>query len=218
MFWIIVVVLCIVVRLPIVGPIFHVVSTMFHEFGHACMGIVLKGEVKKIYLFQDKSGMAEMDANSRIRNFFVALAGYPSEMLFAFLLLFLFTHQHFEWILYVIFAISLFTLCFIRNWYGLFWLITFNAINVFVFLHIHEKWAVYYFMLLVLICVLESIYSTLNILYISVRNKGNAGDALLLQKLTKLPVVCWGFFFFVCNAVILSNMFPYLKMLIKTPL
>lgn len=218
MFWVVLIAVAIIVRIPIVGPIFNVLSTMFHEFGHAFLGILLEGRAKKIHLFQNKSGLADVETDSKVRKFFVTLIGYPSEMLFAFLMLFLFTYQHFEWMLYVIFAISLFTLCLIRNWYGLFWLITFNGINIFVFLHIHEKWAMYYFMLLVLICVLESIYSTLNILYISVRNKENAGDALLLRKLTKLPVLFWGFFFFICNAVILSNMFPYLKILIQTPL
>jgi len=218
MFLVVLVAVAIISRIPIIGPIFHVVSTMFHEFGHAFLGVLLEGKAKKIHLFQDKSGLASVEMDSKVKRFFVALIGYPSEMLFAFLLLFLFTHQYFEWMLYVIFAISLFTLCLIRNWYGLFWLITFNAMNVVVFLHIHEKWAMYYLMVLVLICVLESIYATLNILYISARNKENAGDALSLRKLTMLPVMFWGFFFFVCNSILLSAMFPYLKVFVKTPL
>lgn len=205
-------------RVPVVGKIFKIVSTMFHELGHALMTVLTSGKVYGIYLFHDVRGMASTGSRNWISKVLVTLAGYPTEAAMSYLLLFLFANKQYEVLLYVLFGAILITMFFIRNLYGFIWLLSFGMISFLAYSNIQEIWVNYLLLGIVLITVGEALVSSINILYLSLKRKKQAGDATALAEATKIPALVWGILFFVFSSFLFFHMIDLLGMVkISTP-
>ena len=207
----------VVSRLPFIGKYLRVVHTLVHEWGHAIVAMLSSGDVQSIELFSNTEGTATTRSSSKFSQFFQAMAGYPIASLAAYLF--------FYWIgigraiipLYVILALGLVCLVlFIRNIYGVFWLVTFCALLFYLIYRnvlIEEHIAAVIISSLILI---DSFIYPFHLLIIAIRNPGQAGDAKNLATLTHIPSVIWALVFVVISCFITYKtvlMFPPIRTL-----
>lgn len=184
-------------RIPVVGKFFNIINTLIHELGHALMSLLLYGKVTKIQIFQDTSGVTTTQSDSKFKATLVSLAGYPFASAMAFVCFFLLSVGYGKWILIGLSAIFLIMLIFwVRNWYGFFWVLTFTLFNV-VLLYFWRndtanEIAAWFYSIMVLV---ESVWSTFVLVYLSVKTPDKAGDATNLHKFALLPAVVWAVLF-----------------------
>ncbi len=183
-------------KIPVVGKFFNIINTLIHEFGHAFVALILQGEVKKIQILSDTSGVTQTKSKSAVTAFFVSIAGYPFASATAFFCFFLLSVGYEQWIVYGLSILFLFMLIlWIRNLYGLIWILLFVAINGWLFYvnnPVYTLVAAWFYALMVL---WESVYSALVLLYLSVTNSAAAGDAANLEKQTHIPAFFWALLF-----------------------
>lgn len=186
----------IILRIPHVGKYFRVVNTLFHENAHAVMALLTSGSVVRVDLFSDTSGACVFKSKYWISTFFINLAGYVGSSASAFGMFWLLTHGHSDWLLYTLAGTAaLNLLLWVRNKYGIFWLITFLLICAGCY-YLKNEMVTYYF--LFLICALhlvESLWSTLVLLYLSAEEPSSAGDARNLRQMTFIPAIVWALLF-----------------------
>lgn len=185
-------------RIPYVGKFFNIINTLIHEIGHALMALVTSGEVLKVQVFFDTSGLTTTKSNSGIKRFLVSIAGYPFASAMAFVGFMLLGYGYEKWIVLGLSVLFLLTLIFwIRdNTYGIVWVVIFVAINAFIVFYLKNETvinvAAWFYCVMML---LESVVSTLDLFRIAIRTPQSAGDATNLKKLTHIPAIIWTLFF-----------------------
>lgn len=213
LFYLLILLSIILTRIPYLGKFFRVINTMIHEFGHASMALILKGEVVKINLFSDTSGNTLTKVNGKFSTFLVSISGYPFSSIVAFFIFYLINNS------FTIFAIIIFMgfalislILFVRNSYGIIWLLFFliasGVILQYNSFRILYFWSVFNGSLLLI----DSIVSSFVLLKISIQNPSGAGDANNLKKITHLPSWFWAFIFVSINVYI-----AYITILISFP-
>ncbi len=182
----------VITRLPFIGKFFRVVNTLIHESGHAVMALLLSGNVQRIDLFSDTSGSAFTATKNGFSRFLVSLAGYPASALFAVLCFYFIEHKAANYVVYLLMGIAILNLLFyVRNAYGIFWLLCFIIISGFI-IYSDETILIYGFSLLCAFIVLtDAVISGITLLVIAIKTPKNAGDAKNLNESTHLPVVFW---------------------------
>ena len=184
-------------KIPYVGKFFNVINTGIHELGHALMALILQGQVLKIELFGDTSGSAVTKSANRFTAVLVSLSGYlfaSAVAYFAFYLINIGSVNPF------IIGLSLVLLLFV-------------ALNAFLIYHGNELYiniAALFYAVMILI---ESVWSTLVVLFISVVNPESAGDAANLKKQTHVPAFIWALLFvvfagFIAYKVVVGYLLP----------
>lgn len=184
-------------KIPFVGKFFNIINTLVHEFGHAILALLLQGQVLKIQIFSDTSGVTLTKSNSTICAFFVSLAGYPFASLVAYLCAYLLSVGYGNGIVIGLSILFLFMLLlWIRNGYGLLWVAIFLCINGLLLFYLKNdlylQIAACFYTLMILI---ESVWSTLVLTILSFRDADKAGDATNLRNFTKIPTVVWALAF-----------------------
>ena len=201
-------------KIPYVGKFFNVINTGIHELGHALMALILQGQVLKIELFGDTSGSAVTKSANRFTAMLVSLSGYmfaSAVAYFAFYLIHIGYVHHFIIGLSLVFLLML--ILWVRNWFGVIWVLLFVALNAFLIYHGNELYiniAALFYAVMILI---ESVWSTLVVLFISVVNPESAGDAANLQKQTHVPAFIWALLFvafagFIAYKVVVGYLLP----------
>ncbi|MBO4481457.1 MAG: M50 family metallopeptidase [Bacteroidales bacterium] len=201
-------------KIPYVGKFFNVINTGIHELGHALMALILQGQVLKIELFGDTSGSAVTKSANRFTAVLVSLSGYlfaSAVAYFAFYLINIGYVNHFIIGLSLVFLLML--ILWVRNWFGVIWVLLFVALNAFLIYHGNELYiniAALFYAVMILI---ESVWSTLVVLFISVVNPESAGDAANLQKQTHVPAFIWALLFvafagFIAYKVVVGYLLP----------
>lgn len=175
---------------------FRNIDTMIHEFGHVLVTLVLSGKVLYIHLFNDHSGVTYSEVWDSWRFIPISLAGYITASLFAALLFALYARDKARAGLILLSVITLINLIFfIRNGFGVFWAIGFLAINLFMlwipWLLVREL----YFVLIAFICLVESVFAPVYLVFTAVTSPGYAGDAANLWEATYIPAVVWALLF-----------------------
>jgi hypothetical protein len=185
------------VNMPVVGNYISILNTVIHESGHAIFSL-LGGHVESISLFMDSSGVTYGTESIWILNFLTSIAGYVVSSLMAFLSFWLIRKRQYTFLIDILLGFILLNLIFwVRNPYGMFWLVSFGLI--FLALLIKGSKVLINNLLLFIASVLlvESIGSAYDILIISMMHPQSAGDATNLSNLTViLPAQAWGMFFF----------------------
>jgi hypothetical protein len=175
------------------SPYFRNLDTMIHEFGHALLTLVLSGDVRYIHLYEDHSGVTLSAVKEGWRLIPVALSGYVTASLFAVLLFYMVRHDMHRTGLLIITAVAFLSLAlFVRNAYGIQWLIGFIGINVF-FLLFPVRWLrAGYVLFLAFLSLTESVTSAVTIAVMSWLEPGRAGDATQLARMTGIVAPVWG--------------------------
>lgn len=207
-------------RIPRLGKFFRVINTLVHESGHAFMAIATNGSVLKVELFSDLSGMAKTASGSWFSSFMVSLSGYLFSSVMAWVLFFLAHAGLYEIVLWVLLGFGLVNLLFfVRNSYGIFWLLSFTT-GVGTVLYFNDFMANFIFVTCTLMLLLgDSFASTIELFLIAVNKPASAGDARNLKELTHLPTFFWSLVF-VCFAGfilwdVVNRFFPPISLIFK---
>lgn len=186
-------------RIPYIGKYLRVVNTLIHESGHAVAALIASGEVYAVELFSDRSGTTVTKrANTKKGRFFVAFLGYPFGSAAAYGLFYLISVNQCNMVLYALACIAILNLMFyVRNSYGIFWLITFTAI-IFIVKFWGDEMVQYAFSSwLCGIMLFEALYSSTELITICWKKPKNAGDASDLAAISKIPSMFWALIFLV---------------------
>lgn len=174
---------------------FRMLDTLIHELGHAAMTLLMSGQVLRIELNPDHSGVTYSVLTTGWSQLAVSLAGYISASLFAVALFYGYARKQQAAGLITVSALALITaLLFVRGGYGLGWLILFIVINV-VFILFGGKIRNFYYLLLSFLCLEESVMGPITVLLRSLTSPGDAGDATNLAHLTGVPSLVWALVF-----------------------
>lgn len=183
-------------RIPVVGKFFNIINTALHEFGHALVALCTGGQVNKIELFKDTSGTTTTQSSSRLSAFLTSLAGYPFAVSVAWLSFYLIGQGAAQGLvvgLSVLFFIML--LFWIRNGYGVLWVLLFCGANVALIYWGGDPYVRYAAIFYATMILVESVTSALVLLFLTVRDAQKAGDAANLAKITHVPAFVWGLLF-----------------------
>lgn len=183
-------------RIPKVGVYLRCLNTLVHEVGHAIFSLLTSGSVERIELFGDTSGAAYTKSKNFIGKLFVPLAGYPVASFASFGVFWLLETGKQDIFIYILGGISILSLIlWVRNGYGIFWIITFSILLFSVWYFEIPALSFYFCYFFAAVLAIESLYSSLVILYLSMENPKGSGDAANLRKLTFVPAVVWGILF-----------------------
>lgn len=186
----------ILARIPVVGKYIRVVNTLFHETGHSIMTLLTDGQVIKSELFSNTSGTTITKSKSKSGQFMIALAGYPFASGMALLFAFMIRNDYFDAVLICIASTAFINLIFfVRNTHGIIWIISIIALTVLNFIYGNTFSTVISALAVSGIMLLESLWSSIVITYLSVTNAKAAGDATNLAKLTNIPGFLWAIIF-----------------------
>jgi hypothetical protein len=178
------------------SSLFRNLDTMVHEFGHAIVTLLLSGKVMFIELHADHSGVTYSTITKSWSILPISLAGYMTASLFAWYLFSAYAKGKQRMGLQVITLLAVLSLIlFVRNVFGITWLVGFIALNVLV-LAFSGKWIRdFYYLLLAFLCLEESVFGPLSLVLYAVNNPSQAGDATNLSRNTALPAIFWAVLF-----------------------
>lgn len=184
------------IQLPIAGDYVRVLNTVIHESGHAFIAL-FGGHIEKIALLSDSEGITYGEKSSRFEEIVSSLAGYICSSLMGFFSFWLIRRKKYTLLIDILLAIIFLNLIFwVRNPFGLIWLVTFAF--AFLLLLIKGKQTIinHFLLLIASILLVDSIKSSIEIFEMSLIHPQFAGDAANLAKLTMfIPTELWGSFF-----------------------
>lgn len=191
------------------SSLFRNLDTMFHEFGHALVTLLLSGKVLRIELYADHSGVTYSAALTGLKPVLVSLAGYPLASLFALLLFYLYSKGRERWGLLLSAAVALIMLVlYVRGSFGMLWLSGLIALNL-AMVFLWPKASKYYYLFLAFLTLEESVMGTLYLFSASLLSPSRAGDAANLAHLTPLPAVFWAVLFFLFSLLCAKGALGY---------
>ena len=184
-------------RIPIIGKFFNIINTLIHELGHALMALVFEGKVVRIEVFKDTGGVTVTKSKSGVAAFFVSIAGYPFAAAAGLLCAYLLSIGYGSWIVIGLSILFLFMLLlWIRNVYGVLWVILFCLLNGIIVFYLKKpvyiEIAAWFYTLMIII---ESVWSSLVLLYLSIFHADQSGDAANLRNATHVPAFVWALLF-----------------------
>ncbi|MDR3047765.1 MAG: M50 family metallopeptidase [Bacteroidales bacterium] len=184
-------------RIPVVGRFFKIINTAVHELGHTIMSLLLSGKVQKIELLSNSEGVTVSQTSHPFKSFLVSLAGYPFASVVSYLSFWVFAKGFYQELIIGFMAIFLIMLIFwIRNWYGLFWVLLFAGLN-FALLYFYKEQPIVSIIALFYTVILftESLFSSFYVSYRSISTPKDAGDCTNLKNASHIPAVFWGILF-----------------------
>lgn len=189
----------ILTQMPIIGKYFSIVNTLIHETGHSIIAIVTGGRVESVSLFSNTEGATLSSYQYWIGGFLTGVAGYVFSSFMAFLFMILIYKRKSGYVLSILLGILLVSLLFwIRNPFGLFWVITVIIGFSFVLVKGSKTVLNYVALFITSLLLVESVTSAFEIMYLGFVSSGSAGDATNLAKLTLIiPTQVWGILFFI---------------------
>lgn len=186
-FYIILLFTWILIYIPFIGKYVRLISTMIHEGGHVLMGFLLGEHTLKVNLFSNASGEALVTISNKLKKLLIAVAGYPSTALIAFLSFSLLSKGlHFYYIIGIIIITLLFLILYIRNIYGVIWSISFIIINLIVLYFQYHTLMKLMAQAYACIILLESVFSCFILVYVSFTSK-TISDASNISSVIYLP-------------------------------
>lgn len=178
----------VLLRIPRLNSYLRTINTLLHESGHALVAILMSGEAMEIKLNSNTSGSALTRTKSKAKAFWVSFAGYPIAALGSMLLMALAHHKDYRTGFVILFSIAIINLiAFVRNSYGIFWLITFSLILFLINAFLAPPIALVLFRFIVLITFIEGVTSTFTIVLLGLTKRKKAGDITTMEKLSGIP-------------------------------
>jgi hypothetical protein len=185
------------IQTPILGNYVSVINTVIHESGHALISLI-GGKVEKISLFMNSEGVTYGSQSTQIGSIFTSLAGYIFSSFIAFLSFWLVKKGKYSVLITILLGFIFMNLIFwVRNPYGLYWLVSFAILFLILLKKGSKKFVNYVLLLIASILLVDSIKSACDILILSFIQPNAAGDATILSQLTPfIPAQVCGLFFF----------------------
>jgi len=203
-FYAVLVLAFVLLRIPVLNNYFRTLNTLLHESGHALTAILLSGEALEIKLNSNTSGSALTKTNSKGKAFLISFSGYPFAALSSSGLIALAVNQQYRTGFFILISIAIINLIvFVRNTYGIFWLITFTILMLLANWYAHSITASVFFLFISLIAFIEGITSTAQIVLLGLTKPSKAGDLYNMARMSKIPVFFWAFVMTATLAVIL---------------
>jgi riboflavin transporter FmnP len=186
----------VLMRVPILGTYLTVVNTMIHESGHALMALLTHGDVAAMSLFMNTEGATWVASASRFGQILTSLAGYVFSSVAAFAFFWLLKKSKHSLVCCLLLGfVAADLLLWVRNLYGILWLLTFGALLIYL-LRSSRTMLVRYAMLFICgIVWVDSIWSAVQVLELAVLYPSSAGDAANLARYAVLPAFVWGALF-----------------------
>lgn len=196
LFYYFVIIAFILPKIPVIGKFFNIINTALHEFGHAIMTLLLSGKVRRIELFQDSSGTTMTQSVGKASAFLISMTGYPFAVSVAYLAFYLLRHDAAKALVIGISLLFMLMLLFwIRNVYGIIWVLLFCALNFFLVSLHNPKYLNVAALFYATSILTESVSSVLVLLFLSIKSSRKAGDAANLAKMTHVPAIFWSLLF-----------------------
>lgn len=176
---------------------FRNLDTMIHESGHALTTLLLQGSVMEIELYVDHSGVTRSAVSQPWAIIPIALSGYMMASLFAWLLFALYAKgKHRAGLILMASLAALVLLLFVRNEFGVLWLIGFLIFTVLAIVfggkNVFGKWV---FLIVAFLTLEESVFGPFSLVYYALSRPGEAGDATILSNETPIPALIWAMWF-----------------------
>lgn len=176
--------------------LFRTLDTMVHEFGHAVVTLLTSGEVIRIDLNADHSGVTYSTLTSNWAAILTALAGYIGASLFAVLLFYLF-YKRLEQLGFAVMTLiaAVMVALYVHGGYGFWWLAGFILLNAIIMFFAGNWLRKGYYLLLAFITLEESVLAPSMLMLAAVTSPGQAGDASNLAASTFIPAPVWAALF-----------------------
>jgi hypothetical protein len=160
------------------------------------MALLAGGRLHSISLFRNSEGLARTSSRFWLGRILVAYAGYTGSSLAAIGLTCLIRDGRYSLIWYILLAIFICSiLLWVRNLYGMLWLITVSGGMMVVSDYAAPSLMVQLIWFLWAVLVVQSVSTSFIILKLSLLNGNNAGDATRLAEETFIPALMWGLLF-----------------------
>lgn len=201
-------------RIPHVGTFLRSITTLIHEMAHAIMALIVGGTAGHMEIHEDRSGSIKTTVKSKFGRILVSLSGYILTALFVLMAFFLIKIEYYNWILVLLLIIALLGLLFfIRNAFGIIWLIAFCTANIILLSYGSTNLKMWTTLIITIVIFAESILSTFELMFIVVINPSQGGDAKNLANEIKIPAFLWALFILVVvsyiSYVTIIEYFPY---------
>jgi hypothetical protein len=179
-------------RLPYIGVFFRTLNTLLHESGHALMSILTSGEVVRIDINNDTSGIAQTKSSNKFKAFLTSFSGYPFAALCGSLFITMAINDQHKVVAFILLSIVLLNLMlFVRNLFGIIWLILFSALLVSFLVYAEDQLLQFFILFISMIAATEAFSSTMVITFLGLANPRKAGDLTNMQKSSGIPAAFW---------------------------
>ncbi len=186
------------IRMKYIQAVLRPFNTLVHELSHALVALLLGEKIKEIKINPDYSGSCTTKSESRLKSFFVSIVGYIVPSLLAYLIICELQNSMLDLVFYVLMFVSVFALLlYVKNSFGIVWIVVFCMINAF-FLYIPWFKDAQVYILYFYACILltENTLSALSLVSINLGSARDAGDSYNLQKITHIPAIFYSLLFF----------------------
>jgi hypothetical protein len=186
------------IQIPIIGDYFRIINTLIHESGHALMAL-FGGNVESISLYMNADGVTHGTQSIWIIDFITCAAGYTIASLMAYVAFWLIKKKKHTFFIDMLLGVIIINLIlWVRNPYGIFWLVSFGVLFLALLIKGSKKAIHNLALLIASVLLVESVSSAYDIFSISIIQPDAAGDATNLSLLTAfIPAQVWGIYFFV---------------------
>ncbi|ALS24371.1 MULTISPECIES: M50 family metallopeptidase [Paenibacillus] len=175
---------------------FRSLNTMIHEFAHAIMTLALSGHVMFIELYANHSGVTYSQISSGWSLIPISLAGYTFASLFAWFMFYARAKGKERLGLQTITLVAILSLVlFVRNEYGIMWLIGFVLLNIVMLAFVPRLLRDGYYLLLSFLMLEEAVFGSFSLVLYAMQDPAAAGDATNLAQATLIPALGWAIFF-----------------------
>ncbi|MCC6251234.1 MAG: M50 family metallopeptidase [Bacteroidia bacterium] len=182
--------------IPVIGKFVNVINTLIHESGHAFISLFSGGGVVQIKLSADTSGSASTKSKYWLGKVLTSLAGYPFSSAMAWLFFYLIAKQKAFVVVYILFSMILLNLIlWVRNTFGVIWLIVVGILTGFVLWHNNVDVQYYFALSCASLVLSQSVYTSFVLVSIALQNPDKSGDAKNLRDFTSIPAILWAVLF-----------------------
>lgn len=196
-FWLFITAAFLLIQTPVIGNYFRLFNTVIHESGHAMIAL-LGGHIERITLLSDSEGMTFGSASSRPLAILISLAGYTFSSCICLCSFWLIRKEKYTRFIDLLLGILFLNIIlWVRNPFGFTWLVVFTFGFLLLLINGSEFIIRHVLFFLASLLLVDTIKSSLEILFISFIQPQAAGDAANLAFLTTIvPAQAWGVLFF----------------------
>ena len=187
----------VLLNLPVIGLFMRASNTLVHESGHALTALLFQGHVYSVSLFANTEGLTYSSYKTWMGGFATGLAGYVFSSIFLLMMASAWNRNRYRIVPIVLLGLTTVNIAFwVRNPYGIFWLIAFGLLLLYTLLSKKKELAFILTAIILLIILVASVRAGFDVFLLSLQTPGQAGDASVLRQITHIPAAFWGTFCF----------------------